>query len=205
MSLVCWLRNSGPPGLYGCHGGKTQQWQLDDQQRLRSGEGHRVEDAWRFAHFIWLVLERWAVIMSYAKSFRIFETILRIRDMIHQSTGIRRWTAVVCFSLFSFRFATKHVALMGAESLPGSSSICLGLLRDKLKTCRFGSTKTVKKTSTLWSLLGILTSHQLGCWRFPPEPFPQIPGLTLPFRCPRARRMILPLSGSERPATRRIV
>ena len=32
-------RNSGPPGLYGCHGGKTQQWQLDDQQRLRSGEG----------------------------------------------------------------------------------------------------------------------------------------------------------------------
>jgi len=27
---------------------------------------------------------------SYAKSFRIFETILRIRDMIHQSTGIRR-------------------------------------------------------------------------------------------------------------------
>lgn len=32
-------RSSGPPGLYGCHGGNTQRWQLDDQQRLRSGEG----------------------------------------------------------------------------------------------------------------------------------------------------------------------
>ncbi|CAJ1421230.1 unnamed protein product, partial [Effrenium voratum] len=30
-------RTSGPPGLYGCHGGTTQQWILDPDHRLRSG------------------------------------------------------------------------------------------------------------------------------------------------------------------------
>jgi len=32
-------RSSGPPGLYGCHGGLTQQWQLDGEDKLRSGQG----------------------------------------------------------------------------------------------------------------------------------------------------------------------
>lgn len=32
-------RISGPPGLYGCHGGTTQRWQLDSEAKLRSGEG----------------------------------------------------------------------------------------------------------------------------------------------------------------------
>ncbi len=161
---------------------------------------------------------------SYAKSFRIFEIIWGLETWFTkawESVDEGLLFASSCFPSdlppsMQHSWAQNPCQVLQAYAWGYSETNSISVQLKALKI--WIRKKNVFKKSTRGDVFfwESLTNLQFRCLKkllgkirfeqnFAQICFAQISGLIHPFRCPRARRMILPLSGSERLATRRIV